>query len=230
MENNYTNAVGENKKFNQHGEFQTYPGNTIVCNLSGQPEVLETILWIQNEHKTKLPFVHKFAWTPVESFHMTVFELLCHYNRKETHWSSKLATDAPLEETDRFFARALESVSFPERFTMRVEKISKTSIVLSPHDESVANLLNTFRDQVSGLTGVRFPNHDTYKYHITFGYQLIKISPEEEALLAELQHDISKIVAERMNAIVMDTTDYTVFKDMTRFIPYEENARHYTAK
>jgi hypothetical protein len=225
MSNSYTNVVGERKKFNEDGSFRSFPGNTIVCNLADQPKILDEIVWIQQEHSSKLPFAHKFTWNPIESFHMTVFELLCHYNRLTPYWSSLLDLKTPLEEADRFFAKALEPLEFPERFTMKVERVSKTTIIVSPYDQATHQRLHEFRDQVSRATGVRFPNHNTYGYHISFGYQQIQLTPEEELQFKQFQHNLSGLLVERLNVFEMGKTDYTIFEDMTKFVPYTEHAR-----
>ncbi|CAG7653491.1 DUF1868 domain-containing protein [Paenibacillus allorhizosphaerae] len=225
MSNHFTNAVGERSKFNEDGSFRSFPGNTIVCNLTDPRSVIEEIVRVQQEHASALPFAHKFSWTPPESFHMTVIELLCHYHRKTPYWSSFLDLDAPIEETDHFFAKALESIAFPEQFQMKVERLNKTTISVSPYDEATRQRLHEFREQVSRATGVRFPNHDSYSYHISFGYQLIQMTPEEEMHFRQFQHELSRLLVERLNVIEMGKVDYTVFEDMTKFVPYTPEAR-----
>ncbi|CAG7651093.1 hypothetical protein PAESOLCIP111_06245 [Paenibacillus solanacearum] len=224
MSEQFTKAVGEQAKFNEDGTFRPFPGNTIVCNLT-ESRVVDEIIRVQQAHISALSFAHKFAWTPPESFHMTVIELLCHYHRRPALWTSLLELDTPIEETDRFFAKALEPVSFPGHFRMKVEGLRKTSIGVSPHDEATRQLLHAFREEVSRAAGVRFPNHDTYGFHISFGYQLIQLTPEEEAEFKQFQQDYSRQLVERLSVIDMEKVDYTVFEDMTRFVPYAPEER-----
>lgn len=224
MSIHFTNAVGERRKFNEDGSFRPFPGNTIVCNLT-ESRVIEEIVRVQQAHASSLPFAHKFAWTPPESFHMTVIELLCHEHRKPELWSSFLDLDAPIEETDRFFAKVLEPLSFPGHFRMKVERLHKTTIGVSPYDEAARQCLHEFREQVSRLAGVRFPNHDTYRFHISFGYQLIQLTPGEEKQFNQLQLDLSRSLVEKLGVIEMGTVEYTVFEDMTKFVPYSPEAR-----
>lgn len=224
MSIHYTNAVGNEKKFNEDGSFRSFPGNTIVCNLHDQPKVVEDILWIQQEH-SKLSFAQKFAWNPPQSFHMTVFELLCHYHRQAPLWSSRMQLDVPLEELDRFFAEALEPIEFPEHIAMKVNRLNKTTISVSPYDQETRQRLHEFREQVSLTTGVRFPNHDTYGFHISFGYQLIQMTPEEEEQFKQFQHHLSELLVQRLSSVEMGKAEYTVFEDMTEFVPYTKDAR-----
>jgi hypothetical protein len=221
----YTKNVGANKKLSSQGIFQSYPGNTIVCHVSDQPKLVEAISWVRQQYISNLPFAHKVVWTPAESFHMTVMELLCHYNRESTHWSSKLALDSPLPKADRFFARQLEQVVFPEKVIMKIDHVDIKSIRLNPCDESVGHSLTAFRNRVAEATGVRFPNHDTYRFHISFGYLYIQLTSEEETQFRSLQQAISEQLAERLPLIHMEKPEYVIFDDMSKFVPFTEEAR-----
>jgi hypothetical protein len=224
MSNEFTPAVGENKKFKPDGSFQWYPGNTIVCNLYGNQMVFDEVRWLQSQY-TNLSCSHKFVCVPPESVHMTVFELLCHHNRKPQYWSSHVDLDAPIDEIDRFFATVLENIEFPSKFLMRIIDVGTKSILLAPADQATSSALMEFREQVSRATGIRFPNHDTYQYHITFGYQILHLTPEEEAEVSKWRQDLYVELCKRLTTIEMERIHYTVFEDMTNFVPYTSTAR-----
>ncbi|WP_214743405.1 hypothetical protein, partial [Escherichia coli] len=45
-------------------------------------------------------------------------------------------------------------------------------IPLIPASKSDKEILTKFRDRVAKITGVRKSNHDTYRFHTSFGYQI----------------------------------------------------------
>jgi len=82
-------------KFKENGEFNHFPGNTVVANLYSKPDLMEVVDIIQSRYR-ELPFIDKFTLTPRESIHMTVIELLCHENREPEFWSSHLSCSSRL--------------------------------------------------------------------------------------------------------------------------------------
>ncbi|KXU04975.1 hypothetical protein SORDD24_00976 [Streptococcus oralis] len=106
-------------KFKENGDFNHFPGNTVVSNLYENEKLMEVVELIQTEFRD-LPFINKFTLTPPDSIHMTVMELLCHDNREKDFWSKDLALDIPLEEANRYFYEQL--TDFPlvdEKIVMR---------------------------------------------------------------------------------------------------------------
>ena len=100
----YTGVVGEGQKFNEDGTFRFFTGNTIICDLSRNQEVMNEIRYIQERCKA-LPCASKFVFMPPESIHMTVFELLCFFKREKSLWSSYLDLNSNPEETDAFLPK-----------------------------------------------------------------------------------------------------------------------------
>ncbi|CIV97377.1 Uncharacterized protein conserved in bacteria [Streptococcus pneumoniae] len=112
-------------KFKENGEFNHFPGNTVVANLYTKQDLMEVVDIIQSRYR-ELPFIDKFTLTPRNSIHMTVIELLCHENRETEFWSSNLPLDTPLQEIHDYFAKQLEI--FPlldEEIHMRVTEMGK---------------------------------------------------------------------------------------------------------
>lgn len=220
----YTGVVGENQKFNEDGTFRWFPGNTMICDLSHHRNVMKAIRLIHERYKS-LPFASKFVCMPHDSIHMTVFEFVCHFNRDKSHWSAMLELDAPIEETDRFFAERLADVEMPDNFTMKLDSVGSGGLLLSPADQAIAACLREFRDRVGQATGVKFPNHDTYEYHISHSYQLVHLTPEEEAYLTEVRNELTSKIKEVWVTFNTGHVLYTLFKDMSKFVPYRPDAR-----
>ncbi len=220
----FTANVGTGKKFNQEGGMNHFPGNTIVSNLYDNPAVMNVITQIQEEYRS-LPWAHKYHLMPEGSIHMTVFELLCHYNRTPELWSKALPLDAPVVETDAFFARRLDPIEMISGFKMKPLSIKGTNLSVKPSDENTRILLRNFRELLAEATGARFPNHDTYEFHISFGYKLQELLPEEQLEMDQLNEKLSREIVSNMDLIEIKAVDYTVFEDMSEFVPYSEQAR-----
>lgn len=212
-------------KFDEEGNMRWFPGNTIVCNLYDNPEVMDAIRRVQSEYR-KLPFARKYSLTPEGSIHMTVFELLCHFNRRSEYWSRFLDLDEELEKMDVFFHEKLSSIPFPDGvIQMKAIKIGGTNLLVNPVDEATNKLIRGFRDQLAEVTGVRFPNHDTYQFHISFGYRIHELTEDEQKTVDELNRKLNEEVIAKMGPIPIKKIDYTVFEDMSEFVPYSPSAR-----
>lgn len=220
----FTSVVGKNQKFNEKGEISYFPGNTIVGNLYHNRVVVDTIQRIQEGYRN-LSFAHKFGLMPEGSIHMTVFELLCDFNRQPDYWSKELSLDDPIEKTDEFFARKLQSIKMPHDFQMKPVGIQSTSLEVTPINEGTGKMLRDFRNAVSDATGIRFENHDTYKFHISFGYKLQELTADEEKIVDQLNQTLYSEVISKVDYVEIGAVDYTIFEDMSEFVPYSSEAR-----
>jgi hypothetical protein len=175
---------------------------------------------------------HKFGFLPPDSFHMTVSELVCDQVRIPQKWSRYLSLEASLEQCDRFFISKacpdkgrVAAVPPPTGFRMRYKFIcEQATIQLEAANAETEESLREYRHHISEATGVRHPHHDRYKFHISLAYQLIKLTPEEEA---ERQATFAKINArlEKTCGIFETSSPQLVFFDnMFKFVP--ESKRH----
>ncbi|MGF7049832.1 hypothetical protein J2T13_004355 [Paenibacillus sp. DS2015] len=221
----FTNNVGPEKKFNERGGMNHFPGNTIVSNLYNNPMVMEAIRQIQAAYRN-LPWADKYHFMPEGSIHMTVFELLCHYNRNLDSWSKDLSLTDPIEKTDIFFYQQLKHVDIMDCFEMKPLSIKGTNLAVSPNDENTGVMLQDFRNKLTEVTGVSFPNHDSYEFHISFGYKLQELLPEEQVIVDQLNEKLYNDVVSKMDCVDIKKVDYTVFEDMSEFVPYSEQARN----
>lgn len=216
--------MSRKQKFNNAGMMQQFPGNTMVSPLDQNKEVVYVFNKIQSMYRN-LPFSEKYALLPEASVHMTVFELLCHFNRKQSHWSEYLDLEEPLDNIDSYFQRQLARMTFPEPFKMKPLNISNTVIDVEPFDMETALMLRDFRNDLAEATGVRFPNHNTYQFHISFGYKVQDLTQQEEQYLKHIQADIDQTILSQVESITIEHIDYTIFEDMSRFVPYHDGAR-----
>lgn len=224
VNNSYPTYAAENRKFNADGSRNDFPGSTIVCDLTRNETVMQQIAHVQAIFR-RLPFAARFALLPPESVHMTVFELLCDHNREQALWSRYLSTQASLEDTDVFLAQKWQEVDVPESFAMTVDGFDACRIWLRPADPANAERLRQFRDRLAEVTGVKFPNHDRYRFHITFAYVVQPLTPEEERHIGELCGQLTIDAADPPIIVHTGPAIYTVFRDVSRYVPFTPEAR-----
>jgi len=211
-------AVGT--KFWPNGDVRFFPGNTIISMIdpaSNEAHRLHNAIeLIQDALGTE------YTLLPPDSWHMTVFELLCDQVRDNPRWSRHLSTAMPLESTDRFFIEAASEIEAPTVLRMQYRCIKLwdgLSVSLDVADPDTSHALHAYRERLSEVTGVRFPDYDTYQFHITLGYEIRKASHDR-------QREISKALALAETAIGTDdfmlpAPELRFFNDMTAFYQHQ---------
>lgn len=208
-------------KFKPNGDFNAFAGNTVVANLYDNEQVMTAVFALQELYKT-LPFIDKFTLTPPQSIHMTVMELLCDQNRKPEFWSKHLPLDLPIDRVSSFFGDKLSH--FPlkdETITMRVTGIGRQNILLEPADEASRQRLEDIRQYISLQTGVIFPNHNSYQFHITIGYIREELTADEQVYFDAFRERAAAVLLDHLTEVSIRRIDYTTFEDMTAFVPYQ---------
>ena len=220
----YTSAVGS--KFHADGSVRPFPGNTIICSVSPQhqPVVYGQALAAQKALQA-MQCSDKYAFLPPESFHMTVMELLCDQVRTASNWSDRLPLTASLEQTDRFFIETVLPIPAPDAIRMRYSHMRQPGLIaLEPADEATATALGAYRDAVANATGVRFPNHDSYGYHISLVYRLVELTADEQEEVDATFGAIDQRLGEHFGIFEPSDPELVFFDNMFEFVP--KNRRH----
>ncbi len=218
-----TPVVGQ--KFDSDGSVLTYPGNSIICFVDRvtHAPVFNLSIWLQEQLKAT-SWHDKYALLPPSSFHMTVIELLCDQRREPSAWSNRLPLTMDIAETDIFFHSQVSTVPAPSNLRMKYSRLpgSLTHIELEPADNDTCDAIWRYRDAIAEVTGVRFPDHDQYRFHISLAYHLIQLTPEEEAERKALHSRLSEIVQQSDEQFVPDAPQLVFFDDMFQFVTYQE--------
>ncbi len=218
----YTREVG--RKFHADGTARLFPGNTIICFVAPESPVGQAAIAFQ-EAVRQTAFGSAFTLLPPASFHMTVMELLCDQVRAPERWSAQLPLDAPLAQTDDFFLARVPAIPAPERLAMQVVGLfhrDNLMLTLQPADGATAEALRSYRAAVAAATGVRFPDHDTYGFHISLAYRLLQLDAAQEEGLNELFAASLPRLQAAGASIALPPPVLTGFDDMTRFVPITE--------
>lgn len=219
----YAPAVGN--KFYEDGTVRQFPGNTIICFADPQGQAYQEAEWVHHQLQ-QAPYAEKFALLPPSSFHMTVFELICDFVRETSNWSSQLSLDASLAETDQFFIEKIANVTLPSNFRMTFERLNLgetgLSLRLQPADDETAQALSQYRDNLAEATGLRFPDHDTYGFHLSLAYRILMLTDDEAQQLEHLAERINQRLNQTFGIFDTGQPSLTFFDDMFAFVPLDK--------
>ncbi len=213
----YTKFIGE--KFHKNGSVRTFPGNTVISKITPDMPIYAGLVEAQRQLMAA-DKAGKYAFLPPSSFHMTVMEGVCDQVRTPERWSTKLALDMPLTQVNQFIFDCFARMSLPHAFTMRIAGAVFSRfpvLVLEPANAETTDSLQNFREQFSLETGIRFPNHDTYTFHISLAYNLIFLTPDEERLFEGTRRKIQQELFTTYPSFELGIPRLTYFENMFRF-------------
>lgn len=214
------NSIG--KKFNADGTVRHFPGNTIISMVNPNQEIFAHFLRIRHllEESPAAPCV---TLLPLSSIHMTVIEGVCDQVRQADHWTSLLPPDCSLAETDAFFEERLADVPPLEPVTLRMTHVVFTGAILlrlEPVTQANAARLKRYRNDVSTALGLRFPNHDSYRFHISLGYFTKEPTQREAQALHAFGEQADRYIAQHEILMQAQPPQLMFFDDMFRFVPH----------
>lgn len=215
-------AGGENprlgSRFNAQGQFLPEHGNTIVAQVTAG-SATEAALIDLRQALMALPHADHFAFTAMESYHMTVFEGVIETRRARGYWPDDLALDASIDEMTAAMSAKLAGFSPPPPFPMRLVEVTPLGLHLTGATEKDEVNVRAWRDALAQALGFRTPAHETYGFHTTMAYQ--KRWPAAKALghceqaLAQLGADF----AARVPVLDLNPPAFCRFADMNAFPP-----------
>ncbi|SFM09895.1 hypothetical protein SAMN03159341_11681 [Paenibacillus sp. 1_12] len=214
----FTKVVG--RKFHEDGSVRHFPGNTIICPVDPTSAVNALLVRLVGQFR-KLSCSRSFTLLPPSSYHMTVIQGVCEDDRKPQLWTSFLPLDAPLEETDRLFREKWETVHVPDGFNLKFDYLHTGGVALTvnlqPLTEDDAQKLKVFRNEVSDKLGLRFPDHDDYRFHLSIGYRIVELTEEEEEELLGFKEQTERELEEHFGIYASMPPQLVFFKDMFKF-------------
>ena len=190
------------RKFNPDGSVRFFPGNTVISKLHEDSEIYPLISRISRSFREVQG--SKYAFLPEHSFHMTVIQGVCDEDRKAELWSRHLSLETPLEETDVFFDRV-----DTERDIIIVR--------FGPAAETDRKRMEEYRSELSELLGIRFPDHDSYGFHVSVAYKLWKLEPEEAAAVEQVRDQWNETCSVSRPSFLLPQPELTFFENMFEF-------------
>ncbi len=221
----YTGHVG--KKFHKDKSARKFPGNTVICHVPKDSQCLLVLKEARKEMMEKA-WSKKFTFLPPSSFHMTIFEGVCDQVRKEKNWTSKLPLDAPLKDVDAFLKEKWQKIDTNIRFQVKPTHLSLGNVItlrMRPVSDEMEREMRNFRDKLSEAFGIRMFNHNRYGFHISFAYQIEKMSILERLRAVWYSLKVRKKIIQSFGTMETNPPELTFFKDMTNFAPSRDKAR-----
>ncbi len=180
----YGTQIG--KKFSESGQALSYPGNTIVSDLTKDNPaypVMRSVRQLMQASK----LAPLFIFMPDSSYHMTVIRGMNDHVRVKGYWPPDLNPNAPIPEADEKLKSAYASVPAPQGFLMRFTELAITDedarVRLAPENPEAERALRTYRDAIADALHFRLPGHDAYTFHMTVAYtRLLPGARDAEAL------------------------------------------------
>lgn len=215
--NNFGSCIGN--KFDNEGTPLKFKGNTFISLLDSNSQVYSQVINIKNEIE-QLGLTDSIRILPNSSLHMTVIEGVCDQVRKTEYWTSFFPLDAPLKEIDEYFEKQWQSISPFFECYMQFEKIICNSgivISLKPSKKEYSDNINNFRKIISEKMGLKFPDFDTYGFHISIAYGLKKPNQDQLIKLENYLHTFEKKYFNNKFVFKVPQPSLTFFNDMFYF-------------
>jgi|GEM_PF-1793905 len=213
-------------KLDANGNYLPFPGLSIISFVDTTSILHKKLCDIQ-EIVRNSKYNSSFSFLPPQSFHMTVFDLLCDQERTEEKWSNLYDQNTEIKEIADDFSKSFSSLSFPENMKMKIDGCSDIEITLklclTPCDDNYSSLLYDFRNQISKITGIRHKNHDNYKFHISLAYLRDKDIDENE--FNRFISNYEELLFSPYKIISLNKPEFVYFPNMTSFIPIKKAAK-----
>lgn len=152
--------------------------------------------------------------------------IICHIpgTAPEVTALAELARRLPLEEITRRFIDRLRGLAVPQRFAMRPAGLvpmgtGGTVVGLEPADEDTARQIRGLREAFALVLGLRKPNHDAYRFHITLSYLLEWLSPAEAEQHLAAHEQFGRAFIEAHPVLHLGPPEFCVFETLHRFLP-----------
>ncbi|MDI7860925.1 DUF1868 domain-containing protein [Rhizobiaceae bacterium n13] len=210
-------------RYDRSGAFLPEPGNTVVCHLVENTET-EAALIAARARYLAMPEAGQIAFTPISSLHMTLFQGIIEYRRRLPFWPADVPLDSPIDEMTAMYAERLASFAGGPAFRVQVTEAVPTGLVVDGVTEADCAALKAWRNDLAEIFGYRHPDHETYKFHITFGYMIERLDdaaiPNWQSMLGEVAEDIRR----RVDYLELRAPTFCRFADMNHFEVLKEFA------
>ena len=212
-----------NRRFDADGTFLPQPGNTIVSHVIDGSATQRALARVREALKA-LPYGDRFAYTPVSSLHMTVFQGTIEGRRKPAYWPQELAFEAPIDETTTFFLERLKAFPQASEFRMRPVEVTPLGLDVTGATLKDEQSILALRDRLTVPFGYSHPDHDSYTFHITLAYLKAWLPAGAETTYLPALAELTRELVAEVEVLELEVPAFCTFNDMTEFKP-----QHYLA-
>lgn len=203
-------------RYDTTGRFLPEPGNTVVCHLVPGSATQQVLIDARARYRA-MPDAGRLAFTPVESYHMTLFQGIIEGRRSFPYWPAEVASDTSIPEMTAIFNKRLELFAGGPAFEVEAIAALPSGLVVEGVSAADRHGLAKWRDALADVFGYRHPDHDSYQFHITMAYMIDWIDdaalPAWQAMLDEVLDDILR----RAPVLELRAPAFCSFEDMNWF-------------
>ncbi|MGP3975918.1 DUF1868 domain-containing protein [Streptomyces sp. 8N114] len=215
-------AAGPGKKWDLDGNAQRFRGNTFVCPVPQDSAFFHAETKAMELMK-RSSIADQYVCLPHQSMHMTVFDATTQdtvVNKQLPAWLAD-CTDVS-EVSQRILARLQESTLTPVGpIKMKVKGFhpfdTAFTMELTPADDATFNTLWTIRRELSALLEIRASDFETYQFHSTIGYRLVKPLESDVPAMERLTAQCSALFTGDAATVTMEHPAFNLFDDMLAF-------------
>lgn len=204
------------RRYDRAGTFQPEPGNTIVCHLIKDSPYEQAIIDARARYLA-MPEAGQFAFTPISSLHMTLFQGIIEYRRRMPFWPADIPLDTPISEMTEIFFDRLKSFPVMDPFRVQVSRARPVGLTLEGAEENDRQAMKAWRDAFADILGYRHPDHDSYEFHITFCYVIDRLEDNALPGWQRMLDGVATELRERIPVIELRPPAFCTFEDMNHF-------------
>ena len=209
-------ADSENK-FDHKGKPLAFPGCSIISKIPLKSDLFHEIKLLQLKYKDLSP-EKSYTYLPETSFHITLFDC-CNVNTINTqYWPQNIVADNNYTKTAYELSKRIQNYIFPDKFDLKVNNFfGGFSIILEGNTKKDEKIIRDCRNKLSDLLGIRFENHDTYTFHITFAYILRNLKDDEIEKLVRINSRLLEKFVGKFPIIRIQKPVLCTFENMYEF-------------
>lgn len=212
-------------KFNPDGTRRPFAGDTIICHLSQECRLRDTIVTLTKALRSS-PFAHKLGVLPSDSYHMTVLSGPNDQDRVRSGWPADIPIDTPIAECNRIIGERIANfrmhadmpihIRVDQRRTLDPQRAS--ALRIAPASESENAKLRTLRDRLADeVFRFRAKGHAAFEFHISLAYQMSPFTVEEQHQYQSIMEQQVPDVIAATPVIELGVPEFCTFDDMYRF-------------
>ncbi|MBN8952730.1 MULTISPECIES: DUF1868 domain-containing protein [unclassified Rhizobium] len=203
-------------RYDRAGIFQYEPGNTVVCHLTEGSQTEQAIVAARQRY-LDMPEASQFAFTPISSLHMTLFQGIIEYRREHPYWPVDLALDTPIAEMTEIMGERQKAFSARDPFKVVVTKARPSGLLVDGATEADRKAMAAWRNALADLLGYRHPDHETYPFHITFAYAIERLADEALPRWQAMLDEVAAALRAEVPLLELRPPAFCSFEDMNYF-------------
>lgn len=204
------------RRYNRQGVFLPEAGNTVVCHLA-PGSATESVLRKARRRFMAMPEAGKLAFTAETSLHMTLFQGIIDHQRQEPYWPADIDMATPVAAMTEIMAARLANFEAGAPFAVVLDHATPAGLTLAAASEADRLNLKSWRDRLADILGYRHPDHDDYRFHVTFSYMIERFDDGEMRRWQPMLREVEDEIRVSVPVLELKPPAFCAFADMHHF-------------